>query len=145
MLAALAGCAGWPPQNDTPDSDDLLRNSLTVAAAALAAGQLDVARRLYLSLANRFDDAPEPPLGLGYVAFQSEDFPGAEKFFLQAAERASDAPATQAEALLGAGRTALVQGRTRAARRHFRRAQASGQDTPAAAWIANGLAVVATL
>ena len=145
VLAALAGCAGWPPQNDTPDSDDLLRNSLTVAAAALAAGQLDVARRLYLSLADRFDDAPEPPLGLGYVAFQSEDFPGAEKFFLQAAERASDAPATQAEALLGAGRTALVQGRTRAARRHFRRAQASGQDTPAAAWIANGLAVVATL
>ena len=145
MLAALAGCAGWPPQNDTPDSDDLLRNSLTVAAAALAAGQLDVARRLYLSLADRFDDTPEPPLGLGYVAFQSEDFPDAEKFFLQAAERAADAPATQAEALLGAGRTALVQGRTRAARRHFRRAQASGPDTPAAAWIANGLAVVATL
>ena len=145
VLAALAGCAGWPPQNDTPDSDDLLRNSLTIAAAALAAGQLDVARRLYLSLADRFDDAPEPPLGLGYVAFQSEDFPGAEKFFLQAAERASDAPATQAEALLSAGRTALVQGRTRAARRHFRRAQASGPDTPAAAWIANGLAVVATL
>ena len=145
VLVALAGCAGWPPQNDTPDSEDLLRNSLNVAAAALAAGQLDVARRLYLSLADRFDDAPEPPLGLGYVAFQSEDFPGAEKYFLQAAERASDTPATQAEALLGAGRTALLQGRTRAARRYFRRAHASGEDTPAAAWIANGLAVVATL
>ena len=144
-LVALAACAGWPPQNDTPDSEEMLRNSLTVAAAALAAGQLDVARRLYLSLADRFDDAPEPPLGLGYVAFQSEDFPGAEKHFLQAAKRASDAPATQAEALLGAGRTALVQERTRAARRYFRQAHASGQDAPAAPWIANGLAVVATL
>ena len=84
-------------------------------------------------------------LGLGYVAFQSGDFTDAERYFLQAAERASDAPAMQAEALLGAGRTALVQNRPRAARRHFRNAEASGQDTPSSAWIANGLAVVATL
>ena len=145
FLASLAACANWPSQNDTPDTGELLRNSLPVAAAALAAGQLDVARRLYLSLAERFDNAAEPFLGLGYIAFQDRDFTAAEKYFLQAGERASDTPAMQAEALLGAGRTALVQGRTRAARRHFRSAQAPGQDTPSAAWIANGLAVTAAL
>ena len=142
---SLGACASWPAQNDTPDTEELLRNSLPVAAAALGAGQLDVARRLYLSLEERFDSVPEPVLGLGYVAFQSGDFTDAERYFLQAAERASDVPAMQAEALLGAGRTALVQNRPRAARRHFRNAEASGQDTPSSAWIANGLAVVATL
>ena len=145
FLASLAACANWPSQKDTPDTGELLRNSLPVAAAALAAGQLDVARRLYLSLAERFDNAPEPFLGLGYIAFQDRDFTAAEKYFLQAAERASDTPAIQAEALLGAGRTALVLGRTRAAKRHFRSAQATGPTTPSAAWIANGLAVTAAL
>ena len=144
-LASLAACANWPAQNDTRDTGELLRNSLPVAAAALAAGQLNVARRLYLSLSERFDNAPEPYLGLGYIAFQSGDFPAAENYFLKAAERAADTPALQAEALLGAGRTALVQGNPAAAQRHFRAARAPGQDTPAAAWIANGLAVVSAL
>ena len=144
-LASLAACANWPAQDDTPDTGELLRNSLPVAAAALAAGQFNVARRLYLSLSERFDNAPEPYLGLGYIAFQSGDFPAAENYFLKAAERAADTPALQAEALLGAGRTALVQGNPAAAQRHFRAARAPGQDTPAAAWIANGLAVVSAL
>ena len=141
----LGACASWPGPDDTPDTDELLRNSLPVAAAALGAGQLEVARRLYLSLEERFETAPEPVLGLAYVAFQSGDFVAAERHFLQAADRASKAPAVRAEALLGAGRTALVRNRTGTARRHFRRATSSGQDTPPAAWIANGLGVVATL
>ena len=116
-----------------------------MAAAALGAGQLDVARRLYLSLEDRFPNAPEPVLGLGYVAFQSGDFADAERYFLEAAERAADAPAVRAEALLGAGRTALAQNRTRTARRYFRDGETSGEDTPSAPWIANGLAVVAAL
>ena len=144
-LFSLAGCAGWPAQNDAPDAGELLRNSLPVAGAALAAGQTDVARRLYLALAERYDDAPEPFLGLGYAAFQSRDLPAAEKYFLQAAKRASEAPATRAEALLGAGRTALARGNTGAARRHFESAREPGGDTPLAAWIENGLAVAAAL
>ena len=123
----------------------MLRTSLPVAAAALAAGQLDVARRLYVSLANRFEDAPEPRLGLGYIAFQVEDLGTAAKHFAHAAQRAAESPALRAEALLGAGRTALLRGRKQAARRHLRRARASAEDTPAAPWISNGLAVIATL
>ena len=111
VLASLAACANWPANDDTPaDTGELLTNSLPVAAAALAAGQLGVARRLYLSLSERFDDAPEPFLGLGFIALQSGDSAAAESHFLQAAERAPDKPALRAEALLGAGRTALVRG-----------------------------------
>ena len=146
VLASLAACANWPANDDTPaDSGELLSNSLPVAAAALAAGQFGVARRLYLSLSERFDDAPEPYLGLGYIALQSGDSAAAENYFLRAAERAADKPALRAEALLGAGRTALFQGNPRTAGRHFRDAQAPAQDTPAAAWIANGLAVASAL
>ena len=146
VLASLAACANWPANDDTPaDTGELLSNSLPVAAAALAAGQFGVARRLYLSLSERFDDAPEPYLGLGYIALQSGDSAAAENYFLRAAERAADKPALRAEALLGAGRTALFQGNPGTAGRHFRDAQAPAQDTPAAAWIANGLAVASAL
>ena len=146
LASSLAACANWPANDDTPaDSGELLRNSLPVAAAALAAGQLDVARRLYLSLSERFDDAPEPFLGLGYIALQSGDSAAAESYFVQAAERAADKPALRAEALLGAGRTALVQGNAETAGRHFSDARAPALDTPSAAWIANGLAVTAAL
>ena len=123
----------------------MLQNSLPVAAAALSAGQVDVAQRLYTSLSDQFDDAPEPRLGLGYIAFRNQDFVAAEKHFLQAAKRAAEAPEVLAEALMGAGRAALVQGRSRAATKHFRRALEPGKDTPFAAWIANGLAVAAAL
>ena len=123
----------------------MLQNSLPIAAAALSAGQVDVAQRLYVSLSEHYDDAPEPLLGLGYIAFRNQDFIAAEKHFLQAAKRAAETPTVLAEALMGAGRAALVQGRPRAATRHFRRALEPGTDTPFAAWIANGLAVAAAL
>ena len=123
----------------------MLQNSLPIAAAALSAGQVDVAQRLYTSLSEHYDDAPEPLLGLGYIAFRNQDFIAAEKHFLQAAKRAAETPTVLAEALMGAGRAALVQGRPRAATRHFRRALEPGTDTPFAAWIANGLAVAAAL
>ena len=145
VLAALAACTSGPSHDEGPDTEELLRNSLPVAAAAMAAGQLDVARRLYVSLADRFGNSPAPLLGLAYVAFQSGDFSDAEAHFLRASRRAADTPATRAEALLGAGRTALAQGRTITARRHLRGARAAAGDTPPVAWIENGLAVVATL
>ena len=144
-LLIVAACSSGPAKNDVAASGVMLQNSLPVAAAALAAGQPDVARRLYLSLAERFEDAPEPLLGLAYIAFHSGDLATAEKHFLEAAGRARTAPATQAEALLGAGRAALAQNRLGAARKHFERARKAGPDTPSAPWIANGLAVGAAL
>ena len=145
VLSLLTACASWPARDDRPDTVELLQNGLPVAAAALAAGQLDVARRLYVSLAEQFENAPAPFLGLGYVDFQGGGHAAAEKHFLQAVERAVDAPAIQAEALLGAGRAALVRGRKITARRHFRDARPVARDTPSEPWIDNGLAVIATL
>ena len=144
FLVSLTACAAQRGK-DPLGREEMLRSSLPVAAAALGAGQTGVARRIYLSLAERFEDAPEPALGLGYVAFREGDFPAAEGRFLKAAEHAGERPATLAEALLGAGRAALAQGRTPAARRHFERAREPGQGTGSAAWIENGLAVAAGL
>ena len=144
-LPFLAACSGAPARNDVPASGEMLESSLSVAAAALAAGQPEVARRLYLSLAERFEDAPEPMLGLAYIAFHRGDLPAAEKQFLEAAARARKAPSTRAEALLGAGRTALARKRVSAARKHFESARKDARGTPSAPWIANGLAVVAAV
>ena len=145
VLFTVAACSGGPARNGVPDSGEALESSLPVAAAALAAGQPEVARRLYLSLAERFEGAPEPVLGLAYIAFAANDFGAAEKHFVEASSRARKAAATRAEALLGAGRAALAQERAQSARKHFERARKPGRGTPSAPWIENGLAVAATL
>ena len=116
-----------------------------MAAAAHAAGQHEVARRLYLSLAERFPNSPEPVLGVGYVDLYSGKPVSAKERFLQASVLAESDPAMRAEALFGAGRAALVQGRTKEARQMFARASAAGPDPPAAPWVANGNAVAAAL
>lgn len=143
--AILCACAGAPLLGDGRGGTVLLRDNLAVAEAALAAGQPAAARRLYSSLAERFEESPEPRLGLGYISFDAGEFAAGEKFFVEAAERAGDTPAIRAEALLGAARTALAAGRTDAARTHFGEARQAGDDLPSAAWAANGLAVIATI
>ena len=144
-IVVLAACASAPPKGDAPDSGELLRNSLPVAAAALAAGQADVARRLYLSLAERYADAPEPLLGLGYTALYGGEFGSARSLFLRAAERAGDRSALRSEARLAAGRAALAEGRIAEAGRILRSARGPARGTPAEPWVANGLGVVASL
>ncbi len=145
VLLGVAACSGGPARNDMSGSGEALESSLPVAAAALAAGQPEVARRLYLSLAERFENAAEPVLGLAYIAFAANDLGAAEEHFVEASQRARRAAATRAEALLGAGRAALARERTQSAREHFERARKPGRGTPSAPWIENGLAVAATL
>ncbi len=145
IFAFVASCAGGPSSDDPADRKNLLQDNLSVAAAALAAGQTSVARRLYRSLAERFDDAPEPLLGLAYIASYGNDFPTARDRFLEAAARAEDVPATKAEALLGAGRAALAEGALDEARQHLLSARKAGNRQPSTAWAANGIGVLATL
>ena len=144
-LLVLASCAGHPDTaGDARQGGAALRDALPVAAAALAGGQPDAARRLYRSLAERFGGAPEPYLGLGYIAFHDDDFEAAERYFVQAAERAEAKSELGAAARLGAGRAALARGGTDGAREHF--AAAADAASPAtAAWALNGLAVAAAL
>ena len=143
-VASVAACSGFRAR-EAPEPEEALRDGLEIAGAALAAGQLEVATRLFRSLAEHFEDAPEPALGFGYTAFQRGDFPGAERHFQDAAERAGERPALRAEALLGAGRAALARDAAAAARYHFEAAREPARNTPMAAWVANGLAVSATI
>ena len=146
-LGLLTACAGILSSDEPPDSGLSLRDSLPVAAAALDAGQLEVARRLYASLAERFTEAPEPVLGLGYAAFFAGDHADAQRRFRHAADLAVADPALRSEALIGAGRAAIARGRAGEARESFRRARDLGSAVPPAAapWVRNGLAVADTM
>ena len=147
FLALLSACAGMLSNEVPSERADLLRDSLPVAAAALGAGQFDVARRLYQSLAERFPEAPEPVLGLAYIDFFTDNFAEAQRRFRRAADRSPGEPALKSEALIGAGRSAVARGRAGEARALFRSARDLGPAVPPAAapWISNGLAVAATL
>ena len=143
VLLSLAACWGLPGESRSPGGEQVLQNNLSVASAALAAGQPAVAQRLYLALAERFEDAPEPALGLGYVALQGNNPGEARDRFLRAASLADDAPGMRAEALLGAARASLALGDSRTARGHLIRARDLARDPSTVAWIENGLAVAA--
>ena len=144
LAAALGSCAGMPTAEDSAGRMEL-RDNLSVAAAVLAAGQPTVAHRLYLSLAERFEDAPEPRLGLGFIATRAGDFAAAKRHFLGAVGLAGNAGEVRTEALVGAGRAALAEGAVDEARQHFREAREPGLRSPSAAWAANGIGVVASL
>ena len=145
VLLSLVGCSSYSDQGAASRGQESLRGNLSVASAALAAGQPNVARRLYRSLAERYDDAPEPVMGLGYIALQANDFAAAHDHFVRAADLAENDPADVAEALLGAGRAALATGMTVAAREYLNDARAHAREPLTTAWIENGLAVAAVL
>ena len=53
-----------------PAEQQQLNSSLKVASASADAGQLEGAERLYTQLSRHFPSAPEPRLGLGYLALE---------------------------------------------------------------------------
>ena len=127
-----------------PAEQQQLDSSLNVASASADAGQTAAAQRLYAELSRHYPSAPEPRLGLAYLALQSGDFTRAGKHFAEADER-STGPAAKAEALLGAGRASLGEGDVAEAEARFLAAAGLSKGTPSEAWVANGLGVVATL
>ena len=148
-LLSLVACGGL--QMEEQDTGRLgaaeqqqLNNSLNVASASADAGQFEAAERLYTQLSHHFPSAPEPRLGRAYLALDAGDFVLAGKLFAEADEKSST-PAARAEALLGAGRASLGQGDLAGAKKHFLAASGPARGTPAEAWVANGLGVVATL
>ena len=127
-----------------PTEQQQLNSSLSVASASAEAGQTGAAERLYTELSLHYPSAPEPRLGLAYLALQAGDFTRAGKHFAEADER-STGPAAKAEALLGAGRASLGEGDIAGAEARFLAASELAKGTPSEAWVANGLGVVATL
>lgn len=139
VTIALHGC-----QSVSGGADGALAQGLQVAEAAVAADHPDLARQLYQSLLERYPNAPAPRLRLARIAFEQGDFRFAHTHFVDAA-RLPLPPRGRAEAWFGAGRAALALEDTAAAVAHFHRARALTDDPSAAAWIANGLAVAATV
>ncbi len=145
LSLGVGGCASLEdPKRLDAAKQQQLKSSLNVASASADAGQFEAAERLYREISRHYPDAPEPRLGLGYLALRNGDFTGAGRLFVEAEER-STTPAVKAAALLGAGRANLGEGDVAGAKRHFLAAAGPARSTPADAWVANGLGVVATL
>lgn len=145
LAIGTGGCGSLHEQERLEASkQQQLRSSLNVASVSAEAGQFEAAARLYFELTRHFPDAPEPRLGLGYLALRNGNFSHAATLFGEAEER-STTPVAKAEALLGAGRASLGEGNLAQAKRLFLAASGPAKDTPVEAWAANGLGVVATL
>ena len=146
LSLSLFACSSYSEHGAAPQGGRQgLNSNLSIASAATAAGQPDVARRLYQSLSERYGDAPEPVMGLGYIALQANDYDAALNYFVKSAELAEGTPAQTAEALLGAGRAALAQRKTHTARKHLRKARKLARQPLTVAWIENGLGVGSVL
>ena len=149
LILGLGACGGLAVKEQRKGQlgaaeQQQLNSSLTLASAAADAGQPEAAKRLYTQLSRHFPSAPEPRLGLAYLALEAGDFTLAGKLFAEAVER-SATPAAKADALLGSGRASLSKGDTAGAKTHFLAASKLAKDVPAEAWVANGLGVVATI
>lgn len=101
-----------------PAQQQMLDSSLKVSAAAIETGQPVAAGRLYERLSTSFPSAPEPKLGLAYMALHAGDFATADALFTEASTLAT-LPALKAEALLGAGRASLGREDLATAKTHF--------------------------
>lgn len=128
----------------SPAQQQVLDSSLKVSAAAIETGQPVAAGRLYEQLSTSFPSAPEPKLGLAYMALHVGDFATADALFTEASTLAT-LPALKAEALLGAGRASLGREDFATAKTHFLAATELAKGTPVESWVINGLAVVAAL
>ena len=149
LILGLGACGGLAMKEQSKGQlgaaeQQQLNSSLKVASASADAGQLEAAKRLYTQLSRHFPSAPEPKLGLAYMALEAGDFTLAGRLFAEAVER-SATPAAKADALLGAGRASLGKGDTAGAKAHFLAASKLAKDMPAEAWVTNGLGVVATI
>lgn len=145
LVAFLNACTAGPQRTTLgPAQQQVLDNSLNVSAAALETGQPVAAERLYAQLSDTFPSAPEPKLGLAYMALQTGDFARADALFLEASTLTTQ-PALKAEALLGAGRARLSREDLAGATTHFLAAADVAEGTQVQPWVLNGLAVVATL
>ncbi len=144
VAGVLCACTAGPKRTTLgPAQQQVLDNSLKVSAAALETGQPVAAGRLYEQLSGTFPNAPEPKLGLAYMALHTGDFTRADALFIEASTLATQ-PAIKAEALLGAGRASLGREDLAGAKTHFLAAAELAEGTPVQSWIMNGLAVVAT-
>ena len=127
-----------------PAQQQMLDRGLEVSSVAVQTGQPVAAGRMYERLSTSFPSAPEPKLGLAYMALHAGDFATADALFTEASSLTT-LPALKAEALLGAGRASLGREDFATAKTHLLAATAPAKGTPVESWVMNGLGVVAAL
>ena len=140
-LALFAGCAS----QGTGDAhaERVEAAVVPMAQAALAAGQIETARRLYERLMDVEPNSVDARMGLGQVALDSGEPVEALGWYLSAV-KAATTPEKRRAALLAHGRAALAAGDLAAARRSFRRLSGDS-DGGYAAWGHNGIGVISLL
>ena len=147
MLTGLSmvGCTTLQPETDMR-ARRIEQAVVPMARAALAAGQVETARRLYTRLLDVAPDAVEARVGLGDVAMAAGRPARAQTWYLDAASLA-ERPSDRHTALLAHGRAAITAGNLDAAQESFDRlVDPEERASPTnAAWGHNGLAVVAML
>lgn len=146
LAVLLAGGCSSLPSDAELRAARIERAVVPMARAALAAGQVETARRLYRRLLDVAPEAVGARMGLGDVALAAGRPTRAATWYLDAAARAPTRSAGQA-AWLAHGRASVAAGDLEAARASFGRIADAGEGAvPAlAAWGHNGLAVVAML
>ena len=135
-----------PPEHERLRVSRIENAVLPMAKAALEAGQLETARRLYTRLLDVDPVSVDARMGLGDVAMAKRAPSQAANWYLAAVGHAED-PQKRHAALLAHGRAALAAGDLEAARRSFARLThpAENASNPDAAWGFNGVGIVSLL
>ena len=145
-VGLLAACTIVPPRPDTLRVDRIEDAVLPMASAALTAGQVETARRLYTRLLDVDAESVEARMGLGDVAMAMREHRQAANWYLAAVGLARE-PVERHAAVLAHGRAALTAGDLDAARASFERLTLPGQNASRqhVAWGFNGIGVVSLL
>jgi len=146
LFSSLSACSSSAVGSGAldPAQQQMLDRGLEVSSVAVKTGQPVAAGRMYERLSTSFPSAPEPKLGLAYMALHAGDFATADALFTEASSLTT-LPALKAEALLGAGRASVGREDLATAKTHFLAAAELATGTSVAPWVMNGLAVVAAL
>lgn len=139
----LLACATSPRGGEGLRVERIEDAVLPMATAAVAAGQLETARRLYTRLLEVDADSVDARMGLGDVALISQETAQAATWYLAAVAHA-DQGVERHDALLAHARAALATGDLEAARSSFSRLTATRENATRThvAWAYNGIGLV---
>ena len=149
LLSLACGCSLIPNGTTGPHAgniEEVEKALLPIASAALDAGQMHTAQRLYRRLLDVDPESFTARMGLGNIAFKERRSEDAARWY-----RAARAKAVQTEdlheALLSHGRAALETGKLEEARNSFERLAAEDGTAPtvSVAWALNGIGLTRLL
>ena len=145
-FSLLAACTMMPPEGERMRIARIENAVLPLANAALDAGQLETARRLYVRLLEADAGLVDARMGLGDVALAKREPAQAANWYLAALVQAQGNDKRHA-ALLAHGRAALAAGDLQAARSSYTRLTDPEQLASNAnvAWGFNGIGIVSLL